>query len=323
MPSYRTRTVAEVVSARQGLQRVQLDDSSRAFVLTALVGEVEVGDEVVVNTTAVDLGLGTGGWHVVHWNLSRRELDLPGRGHVMKLRYTSLQADTGAAEEDQPAGAADGDAAHAEVVLPSLGGVPVLVGGLHSQVAIAAVAVKSIDPSLRVVYVMTDGAALPLALSDLVADLCDRGLLDATVTAGHAFGGDLRPSASPRRSTSPWLASAPTWSSWRWDPARWAPPARSARRRSRWRRSPTWSAPSAARPLVMARASEADRRPRHRGVSHHTRTALALCRTPCAVPLPADCGRRRTGRRHPRAAPGRARRGARPCRPARRSGRQS
>jgi len=24
-----------------------------------------------VNTTAVDLGLGTGGWHIVHWNLAR------------------------------------------------------------------------------------------------------------------------------------------------------------------------------------------------------------------------------------------------------------
>src|SRR5262245_45036636 len=99
MPSYRTRTVAEVLTTRRGLQRVRLDDDSRAYALTALVGEVAVGDEVVVNTTAVDLGLGTGGWHVVHWNRSQRDLDLPGGGHIMKLRYTSLQADTGAAEE--------------------------------------------------------------------------------------------------------------------------------------------------------------------------------------------------------------------------------
>src|SRR3954453_23640688 len=98
MPSYRTRRVSEILASRRGLQRVLLDDASRAYVLTALTGEVDAGDEVVVNTTAVDLGLGTGGWHVVHWNLSRRELELPGGGHVMKLRYTSLQADTGAAE---------------------------------------------------------------------------------------------------------------------------------------------------------------------------------------------------------------------------------
>ena len=37
---------------------------------------------------------------------------------------------------------------------------------------------------------MTDGAGLPLALSDLVATLCSKGLVDATVTCGHAFGGD-------------------------------------------------------------------------------------------------------------------------------------
>ena len=39
--------------------------------LTQLTGRVDVGDAVVVNTTAVELGLGTGGWHVVHWNLAR------------------------------------------------------------------------------------------------------------------------------------------------------------------------------------------------------------------------------------------------------------
>ena len=50
---------------------------------------------------------------------------------------------------------------------------------------------SDLEPAARVVYVMTDGAALPLALSDLVADLLRAtGLLDVTVTAGHAFGGD-------------------------------------------------------------------------------------------------------------------------------------
>src|SRR5687768_9749132 len=98
MPSFRTGTVTEILSERAGLQRVLVDDE-RAYVLTQLTGDVAVGDAVVMNTTAVELGLGTGGWHVVHWNLSRRELQQPGPGHIMKLRYTSLQADTGAVEE--------------------------------------------------------------------------------------------------------------------------------------------------------------------------------------------------------------------------------
>src|SRR6185436_13842581 len=99
MPSFRTHRVSAILAERPGLQRVLLDDGSRAYALTQLTGDVAEGDEVVVNTTAVELGLGTGGWHVVHWNLSRRELDQPGPGHIMKIRYTSLQVDTGSAEE--------------------------------------------------------------------------------------------------------------------------------------------------------------------------------------------------------------------------------
>src|SRR4051794_12298576 len=98
MPSFRTATVTEVLAEREGLQRVDTT-AGRAYVLTQLTGTVEEDDEVVLNTTAVELGLGTGGWHVVHWNLAHRDLDVPGRGHVMKLRYTSLQTDTGVAEE--------------------------------------------------------------------------------------------------------------------------------------------------------------------------------------------------------------------------------
>src|SRR2546427_685981 len=43
----------------------------------------------------------------------------------------------------------------------------------------------------RVVYVMTDGAALPGAFSRLVPRLRDVGLVDAFVTCGQAFGGEL------------------------------------------------------------------------------------------------------------------------------------
>ena len=95
VPSFTTDTVVAIEVARDGLQRVRLDSGRRAFVLTQLVGPVAVGDRVVVNTTAVDLGLGTGGSDIVHWNLARDAWSEPGPGHVMKLRYTSLQVDTG------------------------------------------------------------------------------------------------------------------------------------------------------------------------------------------------------------------------------------
>src|SRR3954468_20054276 len=151
MPSFRIGAVTEILEARAGLQRVLVDltgEPERAYVLTQLTGSVDVGDRVVVNTTAVELGLGTGGWHVVHWNLSRDEWSEPGPGHIMKLRYTSLQTDTGAGEEQHPD------------IPQRLDGPPVVIGSLHSQLPGIAIGVREVRPEARISYVMTDGAAL-------------------------------------------------------------------------------------------------------------------------------------------------------------------
>lgn len=275
MPAFRTGVVIEVLTERSGLQRV-VTDAGRAFVLTSLTGPVATGDRVVMNTTAVDLGLGTGGWHVVHWNLEREAWADPGPGHIMKLRYTSLQADTGAAEEDHPGLDAD------------LGGMPVVACSLHSQVPCVAAAIVATEPGARVVYVMTDGAALPMAMSDLVVAMVGQGLISATITAGHAFGGDLEavtvPSAlvlarqvlaadivivgmgpgvvgtaSPLGTTAVEVAGV-------------------------------LDATVAlhGRAVAALRMSDGDERPRHRGVSHHSRTALDLVRSSVMVASPAE-----------------------------------
>jgi hypothetical protein len=183
MPSYRTGEVVKLLEARRGLQRVEVDlghGPERAYALPQLTGPVELGDRVVVNTTAVELGLGTGGWHVVHWNLERDHWSETGPGHIIKGRYTSIQSDVGSAEE------------HLEALaeVESIDGMPVVVAALHSQLPAVAAAFRATRPHGRLAYVMTDGAGLPLALSDLVATLCSKGLVDATVTCGHAFGGD-------------------------------------------------------------------------------------------------------------------------------------
>src|SRR5437868_8489837 len=162
MPSFRSGKVTTLLMERPGLQRVEVDlgdGNERAYVLTQLTGDVHTGDRVVVNTTAVELGLGTGGWHVVHWNLEREQWSERGPGHIIKARYTSLQADVGSAEEHA-----------AELVdVDSINGMPVVAAPLHSQVPAVAAAFRAVAPGARLVYVMTDGAALPLALSDLVA----------------------------------------------------------------------------------------------------------------------------------------------------------
>ena len=273
MPSFRNGTVTALLSERRGLQRVEVDGEP-SYVLTQLIGPVAVGDRVVVNTTAVELGLGTGGWHVVHWNLSSGEsVDIDGGGHVMKLRYTSLQTNTGVAEEDEESP-------------DDLAGTPVVVLALHSQLATAAAAVKIVKPSLRVVYVMTDAGALPLALSDLVADLSAAGFIDATVTAGHAFGGDME--AVNVRSA---LAVARHRLGADVILVGMGPGSVGTATATGYSGLEVGANLDAARdaggiPIMALRVSDADPRERHRGVSQHSLTALSATHVEVVIPVP-------------------------------------
>jgi hypothetical protein len=144
VPAYRSGLVVALREERAGLQKVDVDidgTRARAYVLTQLTGPVAPGDRVVLNTTAVDLDLGTGGWHFVHWNLERGAWVEPGPGHIMKLRYTSLQADVGSTEEHlDPAAGARTDA----------GGLPVVATPLHSQLPAVAVGVRAVRPDARI-----------------------------------------------------------------------------------------------------------------------------------------------------------------------------
>ena len=263
--------VVSLLEERGALQRVDVtfdgDGRERAYVLTELTGPVAVGDEVVLNTTAVELGLGSGGWHVVHWNLSRREWNAPGPGQTVKLRYTSLQADVGAAEELHAGAVAEAD---------DLEGVPVVVCGLHSQVPCVAAACKHARPDLRLAYVMTDGGALPLAGSDLVAKLRELGWIDVTVTSGHAFGGDYEALNLPSA-----LVVARKVAGADVVVVGMGPGSAGTATRLGFTALEVAPALDAAealggRPVAAVRFSLADPRLRHQGVSHHSRTALAL-----------------------------------------------
>ena len=265
MPSYRTGTDDSILAERPGLQRVTVD-GERAYVLTQLVGPVRLGDRVVVNTTAVDLGLGTGGWHVVHWNLAHDRLDLPGAGHIMKLRYTSLQVDVATAD-DGPG-------------LPP--GTPVVACALLSQVACAAHAFKHHRPDARLTFVMTDSAALPLALADVVHDLRAAAVLDSTITVGQAFGGDveavnLRAALDVVGEGAVIVGPGPgvvgTGTRFGYSGFEVAGIVDTA-------------GAAGGVPIVALRVSDADPRPRHRGVSHHSATVLAECRQDALVALP-------------------------------------
>jgi hypothetical protein len=280
MPSFRTGEVVRLLEERPGLQRVEVDlgcGPERAYVLPQLTGTVAVGDRVVVNTTAVELGLGTGGWHVVHWNLARESFHEPGPGHILKGRYTSLQADVGSAEEHL--------AALSEI--ESIEGMPVVAAALHSQVPAVATAFKDARPDARLAYVMTDGAGLPLAMSDLVHALRTRGLLDATVTCGHAFGGDFE-------AVSIFSALAVARHAAGADAAVVAmgPGIVGTNTRLGFSGMEVGAILDAAAalggtPIACLRVSFADPRERHAGLSHHSRTALRLaCRERVEVAVP-------------------------------------
>ena len=184
-------TVSAVETSTEGIQSlaVVLDDSDSGTALNypSLAGVCSQGDRVLLNTTAVDLALGTGGVHFVVARIGDGAgvaFDDPSGGHIMKLRYTPLQRDVLAVESPE--------SPHHDIMATAgdLAGTPVVCCGLHSHVPLVAAAVKMVDPSLRVAYCMTDQAALPLALSDIVRESRSAGLLDATVTCGQAFGGD-------------------------------------------------------------------------------------------------------------------------------------
>ena len=146
-----------------------------------LTGSVGVGDVVLLNTTAVALGLGTGGFHLVIAVEGAPATELAHGGRVMKARYTPQQVAVRSVEET-----------HRDVLEGSRGlrGTPVVAAPLHSMIGPVAAGAKASGVA-RVAYVMTDGAALPGSFSRLVPRLRDAGLLDGSITCGQAFGGEL------------------------------------------------------------------------------------------------------------------------------------
>ena len=285
MASFRAGRVAAVTEQRPDLLRVVVateGEDVEAVGYPDMLGPVRVGDEVVVNTTGLELGLGTGGVGFVLWNLGRRAWRGDGGGHIVKLRYTPWQTNVLAAEEpDGPYHAALSSAT-------SIGGMPVVACGLHSQVAGAAAGIKAARPEARVGYLMSDGGALPLAFSRLVAQLRAAGLVDVTCTYGHAFGGDLEAvnvfsglvclqagegADAVVAGMGPGLAGTAT-----------------ALGFSGLEQGQVLDAAAALGGAGVAclRVSWADDRPRHRGVSHHSLTALRVAaRERCTVAVPA------------------------------------
>ncbi len=228
------------------------------------------------------MGLGTGGYSLVVAVPGRLPLDPEGPGHLVKARYTPMQTTVlGVDEQDSPHHARLRDA-------DDLGGMPVVVADLHSAVPAILAGLRAERPDSRVAYLMTDGAALPLAFSRSVAGLRAAGWLATTVTVGQAYGGELEAVTLHSGLLAARLVADV-------DVVVVAQGPGNLGTDTRWGFSGVAAGEAVnavgvldGRPVASLRISEADARERHRGVSHHSLTAYGrVAILPADVVVPA------------------------------------
>lgn len=294
----RSAVVEDVVGHRPGAVElgVRLGDGSavRALAYLDLTGSPEPGERVLLNTTALDRGLGTGGLALVVALPDRPDEDQPGGpqgrpGHVVKARYTPLQTMVlGVDEQESPHHALLAEA-------DDLAGMPVVVADLHSALPAVVAGVLADRPGTRVAYVMTDGGALPAAFSTTVATLRSEGALAACLTVGQAWGGDHEAVTVHSALLAARLVVDAEVVVVAQGPGNLGTG-------TRWGFSGVVAGEAlnaavtlGGRAVASLRVSQADPRERHRGISHHSRTAYGrVALVPADVPVPAlegDLGR--------------------------------
>lgn len=267
----REAVILQVVARRPDTTEAWADlgEGRRELVLSyhALTGPLHVGDRVSLNTTAVDLRLGTGGLHFVT-AVHGRSLDTVRPGHIMKLRYTPSQVKVLSIEEEE--------SPYHEALqeIPDLSGMPILVGTLHSQVPIVAAVLRAQAPTAKIAYVMTDGAALPAAFSRLISQLRTAEMIHAFFTVGHAFGGEFEAVNAPSAFAAAHVVANVDVVIAAMGPGvvgTGTPLGTTALEQG-----PLLDAARAlgATPIPIVRASGTEDRDRHHGISHHTITAL-------------------------------------------------
>jgi hypothetical protein len=277
----------------------------RALAYPALVGSPRVGDRVLLNTSALDRGLGTGGYALVVALPDRLPADAGGTsatpgtsastattnstGHIVKCRYSPLQVMVASVDEQ---GSPYHDLLRAA---DSVEGMPVVVADLHSAVPAVLAGLFSSSRTergdLRVAYVMQDGGALPAWFSRTIAGLRSAGWLAATITTGQSFGGDLEAVTvhtgllAARHAVGADVAvvaqgpgNLGTGTAWGFSGVAAGEAVNAA-------------AVLGGRPVASLRLSDADPRPRHQGISHHSLTAygrVALAPADVVVPVLPD-----------------------------------
>src|SRR6266851_3449515 len=269
MLTLRRGRVTAVVERVEGLSRLEVDGEP-CVAYPRLTGPVALGDEVIVNTQARELELGSGGFDVLYANLTRGLDLLPESGaHVMKLPYTPAQSARRHGEEER--------------TLPeTLAGLPIVCCSLHSQLAPVC---AGIGAGRRVAYVQLAGGALPVSLSDTLRVLRERGHVRTSVAVGACLDADVECVSA---------ASALLWTAAEgFEVVVCAIGPGIVGTGSRFGHGGLAAAEAAnaaaalhGTAILAVRASEQDARERHQGVSHHARAVLELCLGEVIAPWP-------------------------------------
>jgi hypothetical protein len=241
----------------------------------------------LLNATALELGLGTGGYALVIAVPDRLPEDPAGPGHIVKARYTPQQVCVQSADEQ--------GSPHHEALRDAddLAGMPVVVADLHSALPAILAGLREAGPRIAA-YVMLDGGTLPAWFSRAAAGLREAGWLAGTISTGQSFGGDLETVTvhtgllAARHVLGAEVAvvtqgpgNLGTGTRWGFSGVACGEAVNAA-------------AVLGGRPVASLRISEADARQRHRGISHHSLTAygrVALASADVVVPaLDGDLG---------------------------------
>ena len=284
---WRAGTVLEQVRQWPGAVEcaVALDEAPdppvRALAYTAMVGTPQPGERVLLNASALLKGLGTGGLAFV----------------VARPDHLPADPPAGPGTSSRPAtprcsrccSPSTSRTARTTTPWPT----PTTWRGCRWSSPTCTRRCRPCSPAsgrcareARVAYVMTDGGALPAAFSRAVAGLADAGWLAATLTVGQAFGGDHEAVTTH----TGLLAARHVVGA---DVTVVAQGPGNVGTGTRWGYSGVACADAlhaadvlGGRGVASLRVSGADRRERHRGISHHSRTAYGRALlTPADVPV--------------------------------------
>ncbi len=272
------------------LQRITTQFGT-AINFTEFAGMLAVGDTVLLNRTANDLNLGTGGDDFVIARIAPPPEDTKpaerGDAHIMRLRYTPLQHSVSVVEDDPQ---------FAHIWGRRLDNMAVVAGALHSQLAPVASAAElhswlastPLRPkwTRRTTPVVTDSAALSISTSRLIGKLWQERFTGDPIIVGQAFGGDFQTVTMHNallfakqffNTDCAFVCQGPgntgTNTKYGFSGIEQAS-------------NLDIAAALGGTPIACVRASSGDARERHQGISHHTLTVLELVRSRCIVPLP-------------------------------------